>query len=347
MTFEVREGPRVRLGEVSFAGNGFFTAAQLRPHIAIAKSAPYVEGDVRAARNHLVQRYREQGFTGVKVGEPQITLSADRSVADVRFEIEEGTRFVISGRGVRGGRAAGIRPDAQEADERLPGAAVLPASRAGAWQSRDRGLRRAGVPGRRGRRPRGVGRDAGRRRAPRLGRQRAAGADQPGRRCRERQDARRVHPLAHPDPPGGLVRRGKVAGELPRSVPHGHLLARQPHPRRGRRRARSAGDGRGGALPGAVRGDRLGLLRAVARQRRLPRAQRVRRRAQRRGGGGRLDEKPLREGGRPQPPASRQRVLAECPALLGLPRGADLHRGGSRALRCACTACFPAGSPPG
>jgi outer membrane protein insertion porin family len=32
----------------------------------------------------------------VKVGEPKITLSADRSVADVRFEIEEGTRFVIS-----------------------------------------------------------------------------------------------------------------------------------------------------------------------------------------------------------------------------------------------------------
>ena len=85
------------LGEVSFAGNEYFTAAQLRPHIAMASSAPYVEADVRAGRNKLVQRYREQGFTGVKVGEPQITLSADRSVADVRFEIAEGTRLVISG----------------------------------------------------------------------------------------------------------------------------------------------------------------------------------------------------------------------------------------------------------
>jgi len=97
VVFTVREGPRVRLGEVSFSGNAFFTAAQLRPHVATASSAPYVEADVRAARGRLVQRYREQGFTGVKVGEPQIAFRAERSVADVRYEIAEGTRFVISG----------------------------------------------------------------------------------------------------------------------------------------------------------------------------------------------------------------------------------------------------------
>jgi len=97
VVFKVSEGPRVLLGEVSFTGNEHFTAAQLRPHIATASSAPYVEGDVRAGRKHLVQRYREQGFSGVKVAEPQITVSTDRSVADVRFEIAEGTRFLISG----------------------------------------------------------------------------------------------------------------------------------------------------------------------------------------------------------------------------------------------------------
>ena len=96
VVFSVREGTRVMLGEVSFAGNEFFTATQLRPHIATAASAPYVEADVRAGRNHLVQRYREQGFSRVQVSEPQITLSADRSVAAVRFEIAEGTRVVIS-----------------------------------------------------------------------------------------------------------------------------------------------------------------------------------------------------------------------------------------------------------
>ena len=96
VVFKVREGPRVLLGEVSFAGNKFFTAAQLRPHIAMDHSAPYVEGDVRAGRNALVLRYREEGFGGVKVAEPQITVNADRSAADVRFEIEEGTRFVIA-----------------------------------------------------------------------------------------------------------------------------------------------------------------------------------------------------------------------------------------------------------
>ena len=166
----------------------------------------------------------------------------------------------------------------------------------------------AGLPGRRGHGARGAGRGAGRRRAPRLGRERAAGADQPGRRRRKRADARGVHPLAHPDRRGGLVRRGEDAGQLPGTVPHGPLLARQPHPRGGRRRARPAGDGRGGARPGSVRGDRLGLLRAAARQRRLPRPQRLRQRAHRRGGGGRLDEEPLREGRRPRPRLPRLRV---------------------------------------
>lgn len=97
VVFKVSEGTRVLLGEVSFAGNEHFTTAQLRPHIATARSAPYVEADVRAARGKLTRRYREQGFAGVKVGEPQITLSADRSLADVRFEIAEGTRMVVSG----------------------------------------------------------------------------------------------------------------------------------------------------------------------------------------------------------------------------------------------------------
>jgi len=96
VVFRIREGPLVKLGEVSFSGNAFFTAAQLRPHIALESATNYVEADVRTGRNELVLRYREQGFSDVKIGEPQIALRSDRSVADVRFEIAEGTRFVIS-----------------------------------------------------------------------------------------------------------------------------------------------------------------------------------------------------------------------------------------------------------
>ena len=51
VVFKVREGPRVLLGEVSFAGNTFFTAAQLAPARRDWRHrAPYVEGDVRAGR---------------------------------------------------------------------------------------------------------------------------------------------------------------------------------------------------------------------------------------------------------------------------------------------------------
>jgi len=95
VVFKVREGPLVQLGEVTFSGNAFFTATQLLPHIALERPTPYVEGDVSAGRNEIVRLYRAQGFSDARIGEPQLTLSADRSVADVRFEIAEGTRFVI------------------------------------------------------------------------------------------------------------------------------------------------------------------------------------------------------------------------------------------------------------
>ena len=94
--FNVREGPLVHLGEVTFSGNAFFTADQLLPHIALKLPTLYMESDVRAGREELVQLYREQGFSDVKIGDPQVSLSSDRSVADVRFEIVEGTRFMIS-----------------------------------------------------------------------------------------------------------------------------------------------------------------------------------------------------------------------------------------------------------
>ena len=97
VTFTVHEGPRVRLGAVSFSGNAFFTSGDLRAYFAGDGPTPYVEADLGAGRRELVQLYREQGFTSVEIGKPQITFSPDRSVADVRFDIAEGTRFVISG----------------------------------------------------------------------------------------------------------------------------------------------------------------------------------------------------------------------------------------------------------
>lgn len=95
VVFKVEEGPLVHLGEVAFSGNAYFTVAQLLPHIVLESPALYVAADVRAGLNELVQLYREQGFADVRIGEPLLTLSADRSVADLRFAIAEGTRFVI------------------------------------------------------------------------------------------------------------------------------------------------------------------------------------------------------------------------------------------------------------
>jgi outer membrane protein assembly complex protein YaeT len=95
VVFTVREGPLVRLGTVSFSGNAFFSAAQLQPYIAAQGAGPFVEAEVRSGRGELVQLYREQGFADVRIGEPQITLRAGRTVADVHIEIAEGTRSMI------------------------------------------------------------------------------------------------------------------------------------------------------------------------------------------------------------------------------------------------------------
>jgi outer membrane protein assembly complex protein YaeT len=95
--FTVREGPRVLLGEVSFSGNTFFTAAKLRPYIAGEGQVPYVEADIHDGRKALIQLYRDEGFPEVHVAEPRIKIRADRTAADVSFEISEGPRFTIRG----------------------------------------------------------------------------------------------------------------------------------------------------------------------------------------------------------------------------------------------------------
>jgi outer membrane protein assembly complex protein YaeT len=97
VTFTVREGPLVRLGEISFSGNVFFPAGDLRPYFSGGGPTPYVKADIDAGRRELLLLYRNQGFPAVEIGKPQITFSPDRSVADVRLEITEGNRLLISG----------------------------------------------------------------------------------------------------------------------------------------------------------------------------------------------------------------------------------------------------------
>jgi outer membrane protein assembly complex protein YaeT len=95
--FTVREGPLVKLGEITFTGNAAFPASRLRPLVAREGPSPYVEADIRSGRKEVVQFYRDEGFAEVEISEPMISLNPDRSVADVRFEIVEGLRRVVRG----------------------------------------------------------------------------------------------------------------------------------------------------------------------------------------------------------------------------------------------------------
>ncbi|HEY5999823.1 MAG TPA: BamA/TamA family outer membrane protein [bacterium] len=93
--FTVREGPLVRLAEVTFAGNAFFPAERLRPLVAAPGTPPYVEADLREGRREVAQLYRDEGFADAQVTGPHVAFSEDRTRASVRFDIVEGTRRVI------------------------------------------------------------------------------------------------------------------------------------------------------------------------------------------------------------------------------------------------------------
>ena len=200
VVFTVREGPLVRLGEVAFSGNAFFTAAAAAPARRAGGPDP-----VRGGR-----RPRRPEGPGAALSGPGLLRREDRGAADRAAPRPQRRRRALRdrrgdplrdlGRGVRGGRAAGFQPGAPAAGVRPAGPAVLRAAQAGPGQQRDRGLRRAGLPGRRGRR---CARSRGRRRATSCSASRSragrgcgsAGSTSPGT-TRTRDE---LHPVPHPD----------------------------------------------------------------------------------------------------------------------------------------------------
>lgn len=104
VTFAVDEGPRVRLGEVSFAGLDDavpFTSKDLRRFFVVREGvfglgAPlYKRSSVQAARKKVESLFLLAGFLRVKIGEPILTWSKDRSRVDVALHIAPGRRYLV------------------------------------------------------------------------------------------------------------------------------------------------------------------------------------------------------------------------------------------------------------
>lgn len=107
-TFQVSEGPRVRIARVSFPGAEAFeprrlSAFLLRPARLLRDDTTwFVEGRVAAARGEIESLYIEQGYTEVHVAEPRVEYASDGHSVEVTLAIQEGPRRLLRGVELRG-----------------------------------------------------------------------------------------------------------------------------------------------------------------------------------------------------------------------------------------------------
>ena len=103
---EIFEGPKVKVGEINFAGNHFASAAQLKTRIGnpgqiLDREGKYHSDLLDDDRQKLIDYYQSQGFFEVKVT-PVTRPGAEQGRVDLTFAISEGTRLPRSQRDHRG-----------------------------------------------------------------------------------------------------------------------------------------------------------------------------------------------------------------------------------------------------
>jgi len=96
----IEEGPLARLGAIGFSGNDTVPSATLLEFV-LGKpedrprdyAFPFVESDIQSAVSRIRGYYLQEGFLDSIVDDPEITLSPDKTRADIRIYIYEGTRY--------------------------------------------------------------------------------------------------------------------------------------------------------------------------------------------------------------------------------------------------------------
>jgi outer membrane protein insertion porin family len=89
----ITEGPVIRIGEITFAGNNAIPATELLARLTIAKGQPYHEANVIQDRENIVTEYLNRGFTDATVvATPALN---DGSQLDLRFTINEGPQSIV------------------------------------------------------------------------------------------------------------------------------------------------------------------------------------------------------------------------------------------------------------
>ena len=122
LVFSVKEGAVYRIAEVQVSGNKAMARLEIDSVLGLANGALYVESDVDAKTNALVERYRRQGFRQIKIvqdvaprEEPPRDSGAHGALAgkvaagtawvEIRLAIAEGPQTRVGAIAVRGNTA--------------------------------------------------------------------------------------------------------------------------------------------------------------------------------------------------------------------------------------------------
>jgi len=106
IVFRVARGPAYTVGTVTLAGNHFVATADLQLVMHMKTGEPFVQSRLDGDINALMDRYRRQGFTRVKI-EPALSPASGPPplATSVTLQIDEGPRTLVGEIQITGNRA--------------------------------------------------------------------------------------------------------------------------------------------------------------------------------------------------------------------------------------------------
>ncbi len=104
--YYVKEGPRVKVGGISFSGNRHFSSGKMRSFMATRKPGVFAflsetngvfkESDLKIDILKIRSLYLDHGFVKAKVGPAEIEFSSAQNKVYIHIPIDEGKRYKIS-----------------------------------------------------------------------------------------------------------------------------------------------------------------------------------------------------------------------------------------------------------
>lgn len=96
--FNLEEGPRSYIGDITFKGNTLVENETLKDLLSVKKGAPWSLSEVKTEGNRILQYYFARGYAAATVSVQTVDLSAteDQERVRVQYEISEGPQVFIN-----------------------------------------------------------------------------------------------------------------------------------------------------------------------------------------------------------------------------------------------------------